>query len=139
MTNSSNSAPTGGSPPGAPAEPFVASTLAASLTIGDLRRSLAWYRDVLGFAVARTFDRDGTPFAASLRAGAVAIRLTQDDGARGADRVEREGMSLRLTTTHRVDEIARRIRERGGTLDSEPADAWGHARSGCATRTASGS
>jgi hypothetical protein len=41
MTNSSNSAPTGGSPPGAPAEPFVASTLAASLTVRNLRHSLA--------------------------------------------------------------------------------------------------
>ncbi len=80
---------------------------------------------MLGFAVARTFDRDGTPFAASLRAGAVAVLLTHDDGARGADRVKGEGVSLRLTTAQSVDEIARRIRERGGTLDSEPADAWG--------------
>jgi uncharacterized glyoxalase superfamily protein PhnB len=112
-------------PPGTPNEPFVASALAASLTVRDLQSSLAWYRDVLGFAVHRTFDREGTPFAASLRAGAVAILLTQDDGARGADRVKGEGMSLQLTTAQDVDALARGIRERGGTLDAEPADGWG--------------
>lgn len=106
-------------------EPFDASTLSASLTVTDLPASLAWYRDVLGFRVDRTFERAGTPFAASLRAGAVPILLTQDDGARGADRVKGEGISLQLTTAQNIDEMARRVRERGGTLESEPADVWG--------------
>lgn len=104
---------------------FEASALSASLTVRDLAASLAWYRDVLGFAVARTFERAGTPFAASLRAGAVAILLTQDDGARGTDRAKGDGFSLRLTTAQDVDALARRVRERGGTLDAEPADGWG--------------
>jgi uncharacterized glyoxalase superfamily protein PhnB len=106
-------------------ELFIASTLSASLTVASLPTSLAWYRDVLGFAVFRTFDREGTMFAASLRAGAVAILLTQDDGAKGADRVKGGGISLRLTTPQNVDDVARRVKERGGTLDSEPADGWG--------------
>jgi uncharacterized glyoxalase superfamily protein PhnB len=105
--------------------PFVANTLSASLTVAALQTSLAWYRDVLGFTVSRTFERAGTMFAASLRAGTVAILLTQDDGARGLDRVKGEGMSLQLTTSQNIDELAKRVRERGGTLDSEPADAWG--------------
>jgi uncharacterized glyoxalase superfamily protein PhnB len=106
-------------------EPFAASTLSASLTVAVLQTSLAWYRDVLGFTVVRTFDRAGTIFAASLRAGVVPILLTQDDGARGSNRVKGEGISLRLTTAQNIDELAKRVRERGGTLESEPADAWG--------------
>lgn len=110
-------------PPGA--EPLAASTLSASLTVKDLPASVAWYRDVLRCTVQRTFDRAGKLFAASLRAGAVPILLTQDDGARGLDRVKGEGISLQLTTGQNIDELARGIRERGGTLESEPADVMG--------------
>ncbi|GAC1480775.1 MAG: hypothetical protein NVS1B4_25990 [Gemmatimonadaceae bacterium] len=106
-------------------EPLVATTLSASLTATNLETSLAWYRDVLGFTVARTFERAGILFAASLRAGTVPILLTQDDGAKGAERVKGVGISLRLTTAQDIDELARRVRERGATLDSEPVDAFG--------------
>jgi uncharacterized glyoxalase superfamily protein PhnB len=106
-------------------EPFIAIALAASLTVKDLAASLAWYRDVLGFTVARTFDRGGPMFAASLRAGTVAILLTQDDGAKGFDRTKGDGISLRLTTAQNIDQLAKGIRERGGTLDAEPVDGWG--------------
>jgi predicted enzyme related to lactoylglutathione lyase len=106
-------------------EPLNASTLSASLTVADLQTSLAWYRDVLGLTVARTFERAGIMFAASLRAGVVPILLTQDDGAKGSDRVKGEGISLRLTTAQNIDELARRVRERGGTLTTEPTDVMG--------------
>jgi uncharacterized glyoxalase superfamily protein PhnB len=100
--------------------------LSASLTVGDLRRSLAWYRDALGFAVDREFERGGALTAVSLRAGEVRVLLAQDDGAKGADRARGEGFSLMITTDQDVDAIARRVREAGGTLDSEPADTpWG--------------
>ena len=67
-------------------QPLEASTLSAALTASDLAKSLAWYRDVLRLTVARTFERDGRMFAASLRAGAAPILLTQDNSARGAER-----------------------------------------------------
>jgi uncharacterized glyoxalase superfamily protein PhnB len=102
-----------------------ASALAASLTVRDIQASLAWYRAVLGFTVARTFEREGTLRAVSLRAGAVQILIGQDDGAKGSDRAKGEGFSLQLTTAQDVDELARRIRAQGGTLDTEPADMWG--------------
>jgi uncharacterized glyoxalase superfamily protein PhnB len=105
--------------------PLDASTLGASLTVTNLPASLAWYRDVLGFTVTRTFDRAGTMFAASLRAGSVAILLTQDDGAKGLDRAKGEGISLQLTTSQNIDELARRIQQRGGTLLMEPTDIMG--------------
>lgn len=106
-------------------EPFNATTLSASLTVSDLKKSLAWYRDVLGFTVTREFERDGKLFAVSLRAGVVPFLITQDDGSKGLDRVKGEGLSLRLTTAQNIDELAKRIQAHGGTLESPPADAWG--------------
>jgi uncharacterized glyoxalase superfamily protein PhnB len=107
-------------------ETFRARSLSASLTVKDIRRSLAWYRDVVGFIVDQEHERGGTLRAVTLRAGDVRILITQDDGAKGADRVKGEGFSLMLTTAQSVDDIAKRITERGGTLDSDPADMpWG--------------
>jgi uncharacterized glyoxalase superfamily protein PhnB len=107
-------------------ETFRAGSLSASLTVNDLRRSLAWYRDVVGFTVGQEYERGGTLQAVALRAGDVRILITQDDGAKGVDRVKGEGFSLMLTTAQSVDEIAKRITDRGGALDSRPADMpWG--------------
>lgn len=104
---------------------FIANSLSASFTVNDIQASLAWYRDVLGLTVARTHERDGKVFAVSLRAGTVALLITQDNGARGADRAKGEGMSLRMTTSQNVDALAQRVREHGGVLETEPVDAMG--------------
>jgi len=106
-------------------ETFEASTLAASLTVRDLQKSLTWYRDVMGFVVDREYEREGKLRAVALQAGAVRILIGQDDGAKGLDRIKGEGFSLQFTTAQNVDEIAKRIKALGGTLDSEPADVWG--------------
>jgi uncharacterized glyoxalase superfamily protein PhnB len=107
-------------------ESFRASNLAASLTVRDIQKSLAWYRDILGFTVDQQHERGGSLRAVSLKAGSVRILIGQDDGAKGFDRVKGEGFSLQITTTQNVDEIARRIKDLGGTLDTEPVDTpWG--------------
>lgn len=106
-------------------EAFRARNLAASLTVRDLGRSLTWYTEVLGFTVDQQYEREGKLMAVSLKAGDVRILLTQDDGAKGMDRVKGEGFSLQFTTGQDVDGIARRIVEAGGTLESEPAALWG--------------
>jgi len=94
--------------------------------VNDLPRSLAWYRDVVGFTVDREHARDGVLRAVSLKAGNVRILLGQDDGARGWDRAKGEGFSLQITTSQSVDWIADRIRERGGEIEMEPTDtSWG--------------
>jgi uncharacterized glyoxalase superfamily protein PhnB len=99
--------------------------LMASLTVKDLQQSKRWYRDVFGFVVDREHERDGRPIAVSLKAGSVQILITQDDGAKG-ERVKGEGFSLQITTTQSIDDIANRIKEHGGTLDTEPTDTrWG--------------
>ena len=105
---------------------FEARSLSTSLTVKDLQASLAWYRDVVGFTVSQQHEREGVVRAVSLSAGAVQFLLNQDDGAKGIDRVKGEGFSLMFTTSQDVDAIAKGITERGGTLDSEPADMpWG--------------
>jgi len=99
--------------------------LSVSLTVKDLERSTAWYRDVLGVTIDRTFERDGKLFAASMRAGSVRLLLGQDNGAKGLDRVKGEGFSMQITTAQDIDAIAHRVKAAGAILETEPADAWG--------------
>ena len=107
-------------------EPFDARTLAASLTVKDIQKSLAWYQDVLGFKVVQKHEREGTLRAVSLKAGDVRLLIGQDDGAKGWDRVKGEGFSLQIETDQNIDAVASGIKARGGTLATEPADApWG--------------
>lgn len=112
-------------PVDAPRTLLVAQGLGVSLTVADLSRSAAWYRDVLGFTVDREYDRDGRVFAVALRAGDVRLLLTQDDGAKGAERAKGEGFSLQITTTNDIDSLAAEAKRAGALLDTEPADAWG--------------
>lgn len=116
--------PSGGTTRAQP-ESFRGRTLSASLTVKDLEKSVAWYRDIVGFTVDQRYERDGKLRAVSLKAGAVNILIGQDDGAKGLDRVKGEGFSLRITTAQDIDELAQRIKDHGGVLESEPADAWG--------------
>ena len=105
---------------------FHARTLGAALTVKDLEKSLAWYRDVVGFAVDQRHEREGKLLAVSLKAGDVRILLALDDGAKGWDRVKGEGLSLQFTTDQNIDEIADRVKAAGVTLDTEPVDTpWG--------------
>ncbi len=110
----------------AESESLQASMLSVSLTVKDLGKSLAWYTDVLGFTIDRKIEREGKLRAVALKAGNVRLSINQDDGAKGWSRVKGEGFSLQITTDQNIDKIASRIKEHGGTLDSEPADMpWG--------------
>jgi uncharacterized glyoxalase superfamily protein PhnB len=105
---------------------FNARALGAALTVKDLEKSLAWYRDVIGFAVDQRHEREGKLMAVSLKAGDVRILLALDDGAKGWDRLKGEGLSLQFTTDQNIDEIADRVKAAGVTLDTEPVDTpWG--------------
>jgi uncharacterized glyoxalase superfamily protein PhnB len=107
-------------------ETFRARALTASFTVNDLAKSLAWYRDVVGFTVDQEHERAGKVVAVSLKAGEVRILLGQDDGAKGMNRDKGAGMSIMLSTAQSVDGIAARIKERGGVLATEPTDMpWG--------------
>ena len=98
----------------------------AGLTVGDLQKSIAWYRDVAGFFVGELWSRDGKVQGAELLAGSARLFLGQDDWAKGRDRKKGEGMRLHLATAQSIDDIAAGMKSRGAKLDSEPADMpWG--------------
>jgi uncharacterized glyoxalase superfamily protein PhnB len=100
--------------------------ISPSLTVNDLQASIAWYRDIVGFTLGETWERDGKVAGAELIAGSATINLSQDDWARGRDRVKGEGFRLYLHTAQDINVIAARIKVHGGTLASEPADQpWG--------------
>jgi uncharacterized glyoxalase superfamily protein PhnB len=100
--------------------------LGTSMTVKDLSKSTSWYSDVLGFEIDQKYERDGQVRAVALKAGAVRILINQDDGAKGWDRIKGQGLTLMLTTSQNIDEVANRIKAAGGTLDQEPADMpWG--------------
>jgi uncharacterized glyoxalase superfamily protein PhnB len=123
---SSSSPITAGATERAQAESLNALNLMASLTVGDVQKSLAWYVDVLGFSVVERYEPEGKLRAASLEAGGVRLLIGQDDGAKGWDRVKGQGFSLQITTEQDIDAIATRIKAAGGTLESEPVDTpWG--------------
>lgn len=107
-------------------EAFRGRALSASLTVKNLKESLVWYRNVLGFTVDQKHEREGVLVAVSLKAGNVRILIGQDDGAKGWDRAKGEGFSIMITTAQNIDDVAKRIKAAGGTLDSEPATMpWG--------------
>jgi len=105
-----------------------ATTLGCSLTCKDLEASIRFYRDVLGFTVATTFEREGKVATAVMTAGDCRIVLNQDDGKLGWDRIKGQGfyVQINVVAPADVDAAAARIRAAGGTLLGEPADReWG--------------
>jgi uncharacterized glyoxalase superfamily protein PhnB len=108
------------------AEGITASAFSISLTVNDLAKSLAWYHEILGFAIERKNERDGKLRSVALKAGSAKIMINQDDGAKGWTRIKGEGFSLNIITEQNIDTLAARVKEHGGTLDEEPADKpWG--------------
>jgi len=94
------------------------------LLVSDLERSLAWYRDILGFVVAEELRRDGAVVAAQLKAGKVQFLLEQDPD-RTADRPRGHGIRLYCATRQNVNRLAVAIQERGGTILEAPDDSHG--------------
>jgi uncharacterized glyoxalase superfamily protein PhnB len=101
-------------------------SIALSLTATDLQRSIAFYRDVLGFMVGDEWRDKGVLTGVELHAGAVTFMLSQDDFAKGRDRLKGVGTRSYCNTAQDIDRLASQIRERGGVLDQEPKDMpWG--------------
>ena len=98
------------------------SSIVPTLTVDDLQKSIAFY-EALGFAIDEKWEDKGTLLGVMLRAGKTQIGLNQDDWKKGRDRKKGIGVRLSIETTPRnVDEIAKRARNAGITLTSEPHD-----------------
>ena len=98
------------------------SAIVPTLTVDDLQKSIAFY-EALGFVIDERWEEQGTLLGVRLRAGRAQIGLSQDDWKKGRDRKKGIGVRVSISTTPgTVDEIARRARNAGITLTSEPHD-----------------
>lgn len=101
-------------------------SLMPSFTVNDIAKSMAWYRDVLGFTITQEMQWEGKLAGAMLKAGSVELLLTQDDFAKGRDRQKGAALRLYCVTSQDVDKLAEAIVARGGVLDQAPQDEpWG--------------
>jgi catechol 2,3-dioxygenase-like lactoylglutathione lyase family enzyme len=97
-----------------------------SFTVDDLGKSVAFYRDVLGFTQKDQWMQDGVVTGVELVAGSVTFWLGQDDWKKGRGRVKGEGFRIYCGTTQDVDALAARVRATGTSLADEPRDMeWG--------------
>jgi uncharacterized glyoxalase superfamily protein PhnB len=101
-------------------------SIAASLTVSNLEKSIAWYRDVLGFVVGERWTEGSNVRGVQMKAGACDIMLGQDDFAKGRDRKKGEGCRLWAATIQDITTLAGRIKAAGWPLDREPSETpWG--------------
>lgn len=97
-----------------------------SFTATDLQRSIAFYRDVLGFVTGEEWRENGVLMGCEIHAGAATFMLGQDDFAKGRDREKGLGTRVWCHTAQDLDRLAAQIKARGGVLDQEPKlMSWG--------------
>lgn len=95
-------------------------------TCEDIGETVAWYRDILGAEIGKTFEEEGRMVGAEVHYGAARIWLGQDDFQKGRDRQKGVGFRIILETDDDIDELAAGIESRGGELLMGPEDQpWG--------------
>ena len=98
------------------------SAIVPTLTVDDLQKSITFY-EALGFVIDERWEQKGTLLGVMMRTGRTQIGLNQDDWKKGRDRKKGVGVRLSISTTPgQVDEIAKRAKNAGITLTSEPHD-----------------
>ena len=101
-------------------------SVSASLTVGDLERSLTLYTKGFGFMVQERWESDGKLEGVTLRAGSCEVNLSRDDGAKGLDRLKGAGIRLWLETVQDLAALAERAESYGAHITDWPADReWG--------------
>jgi len=103
-----------------------ARALMPALTVNDVKQSLKFYRDGLGFAVKEEMKDGGTLQGVMIEAGGASLGLSQDDFSKGRDRVKGVGMRLYLETDQNIEALARQAKAAGITLNDGPGPLpWG--------------
>lgn len=95
-----------------------------TFTVNDVERSVAWYRDGLGFYVAERWEEGGRLKGVMLKAGGCQLGLSQDDFSQGRNRTKGVGFRIWCEATQDVDAIAARFRAFGGTFAEGPGNKW---------------
>jgi catechol 2,3-dioxygenase-like lactoylglutathione lyase family enzyme len=99
--------------------------LSTSLTVNDLQKSIAYYVDGLGFTIKDRWERDGRLIGVMMVAGNCEIGISQDDWAKGRDRVKGVGVRFYAETGQSLDLIAALAKERGLHADGPKVAPWG--------------
>ncbi len=107
-------------------EPLVASDLSIAITASDMKKSLHFYREGLGFETMRSREDGGEIVFAALKAGGAEVSIGRDDFKKGRDRVKGVGIRVWLRTTQDIVAVANRVKAAGISLAGEPAPLpWG--------------
>jgi lactoylglutathione lyase len=96
--------------------------ISPTFTVNDLARSVAWYRDGLGFFVSERWEEGGRLEGVMLKAGGCHLGLSQDDFSKGRDRAKGVGFRIWCETVQDIDALAARLRTFGGTIVEEPGN-----------------
>jgi len=100
--------------------------LAPGFTVNNLAESMAFYVDGLGFTIEQRWETDGELRGVMIKAGRCRMGLSQDDFAKGAERVKGQGMSIWLTTAQDLEALVARIKQNGIALTQELEETpWG--------------
>jgi lactoylglutathione lyase len=103
-----------------------AKSMAPTLTSNDVLKSLRFYSDGLGFKVDEVYEENGRTLGAMLSAGEAKLGISQDDFAKGRDRVKGVGMRIYLETDQDIKELADRAKGAGVRLEGDPGPLpWG--------------
>lgn len=96
-----------------------------SFTVDNLQKSIAWYRDVLGFTEGERWQEKGTLLGIELKAGSVTFMISQDDWSKGRHRIKGAGFRIACETSQDIDALVEGIKSRGGSLSEEPRNEMG--------------
>ena len=103
-----------------------ASSLVPTLTVNDLKGSIRFYTEGLGFAMGEKYEDEGKLMGVMVSAGGSTLGLSQDDFAKGRDRVKGVGMRLYLETDQNIEELAAQAKSAGIKLTDGPGpNPWG--------------
>jgi lactoylglutathione lyase len=103
-----------------------ARSLTPTITVNDINRSLKFYRDGLGFAVTDEMKEEGQLRGVMIEAGGATLGISQDDFAKGRDRVKGVGMRLYLETDQDLNDLAKQAKAAGISAIEGPAPLpWG--------------
>ncbi|HEX5576532.1 MAG TPA: VOC family protein [Gemmatimonadales bacterium] len=93
-------------------------------TVNNIQRSIAFYRDGLGFFISERWEEGGQLVGVMLKAGACHLGLSQDDFNKGRDRPKGVGFRISCETFQDVDAIAERLKTFGGTIIEGPGERY---------------
>jgi uncharacterized glyoxalase superfamily protein PhnB len=105
---------------------LTAQDASVHLTCSDIRKSIRFYTEGLGFEIVHKMEDAGKIQFVAMRSGGASMGLGQDDFAKGKDRSKGIGLRIWLHTTQDITALAGTAAAAGLKLDEGPkALPWG--------------